>query len=52
MTEQFPSWLAGCRVARAAERSTTRPTGMRFLAASDNANLQLVRAPFDGRRSR
>jgi hypothetical protein len=31
--------------------ATYRDAGLRFHAASDNANLQLVQAPFDGRRS-
>ena len=51
MTEQFPSYLAAQAVEYA--RLTTRHAahGMRFVAASDNANQHLVQAPFDGRRS-
>ena len=51
MTEQFPSWLAAQAIAY--DGLTTRhvQSGLRFSAASDDANQQLIRAPFDGRRS-
>ncbi|HEY0421005.1 MAG TPA: hypothetical protein VGC80_15930 [Acetobacteraceae bacterium] len=50
VTEQFPSWLAAVAIAHDA-MSAASPEGMRFLAASDNANQQLPRGPFDGRRA-
>ena len=51
MTERFPAWLASLLVASDGLSAKYRDTGLRFHAASDNANLQLVQAPFDGRRS-
>ncbi len=51
MTEQFPAWLASLFVAYDGLSVKYRDTGMRFYAASDNANLHLVQAPFDGRRA-
>ncbi len=51
MTEQFPAWLAGLFIAYDGLSVRYRDSGMRFHAASDNANLQLVQGPFDGRRS-
>ena len=47
MTAQSASWLAASMIAhqRLGER-----LGVRFVVASDNANLQLARGPFDGRR--
>jgi hypothetical protein len=47
MTEQFPAWLASLFVAYDGLSVKYRDTGMRFHAASDNANLHLVQAPFD-----
>jgi glycosyl hydrolase family 39 (putative alpha-L-iduronidase) len=51
MTERFPAWLASLLVAYDGLSVKYRDTGIRFHAASDNANLQLVQAPFDGRRA-
>jgi len=51
MTEQFSAWLASLFVAYDNLTVKYRDTGMRFYAAADDANLQLVQAPFDGRRS-
>ncbi len=51
MTEQFPAWLASLLVAYDGLSVKYRDTGIRFHAASDNANLHLVQAPFDGRRA-
>lgn len=51
MTERFPAWLASLFIAYDGLSVQYGDTGMRFHAASDNANLQLVQAPFDGRRS-
>ena len=51
MTEQFPAWLTGVMIAYDALTSRFSDAGIRFLAASDNANQQLIQAPFDGRRS-
>ena len=51
MTEQFPAWLASLFVAYDDLSVRYRDTGMRFHAASDNANLHLVQGPFDGRRA-
>jgi hypothetical protein len=51
MTERFPAWLAGVTVAYDGLSRTYAAQGMRFLAASDDANQQLIRGAFDGRRS-
>ncbi|MDQ2803674.1 MAG: hypothetical protein M3Y41_13715 [Pseudomonadota bacterium] len=51
MTEQFPAWMAGVTAACDTLDTKYAAHGMRFVAASDNANQQLVRGPFDGRRS-
>lgn len=51
MDERAPSWLAAVTVAYDALNARYRDAGLRFLAAADNANLQLVQAPFDGRRA-
>ena len=48
LDERFPSWLAASAIAHAA---LSLRHGQRFLAAADNANQHLVRAPFDGRRA-
>jgi hypothetical protein len=51
MSERYAAWM--CAVAIAYDTLSARFADMRlrFHAASDNANLQLVRASFDGRRS-
>jgi hypothetical protein len=51
MDERFPSWLSAVSIAYDALSSRYAGAGFRFLAACDDANLQLVRGPFDGRRS-
>lgn len=51
MTERFPAWLASTMTAHDALTRRYRDSGLRFHAAADDANLQLVQAPFDGRRS-
>ncbi len=51
MTEQFPSWLAAQAVAYDQLSTEFSNSELRFAAFSDNANQQLIRAPFDGRRS-
>ena len=48
LDERFPSWLAASAIAHTA---LSLRHGQRFLAAADNANQHLVRAPFDGRRA-
>ena len=45
------AWLSASTVIHAQLDQRIAPTGLRFMAAADNANLQLVQAPFDGRRS-
>lgn len=51
LTERFPSWLAAVAIAHAALGARYGARGLRFLAASDDANQHLVREPFDGRRA-
>lgn len=51
LTEQFPAWLAASLILHEDLSDRYAPHGMRFLAEADDANQQLVRAPFDGRRS-
>lgn len=51
MTEQFASWLVAQTVGYGELEETYIESGLRFRAASDNANQHLIRAPFDGRRS-
>lgn len=51
MNERFPAWLSGVMIAYDALSSRFRESGLRFLAASDDANQHLIRATFDGRRS-
>jgi hypothetical protein len=51
MDERFPAWLSAVMIAYGALSSRYSESGVRFLAASDNANQHLIRAPFDGRRS-
>ena len=51
MTAQFPSWLAQVAIAYDALSARYAAHGIRFHAASDNANQQLAQGPFDGRRT-
>jgi xylan 1,4-beta-xylosidase len=51
MEERFPAWLSSVMIAYDALSSQFSDAGFRFLAASDDANLQLVQACFDGTRS-
>jgi hypothetical protein len=51
MAERFPAWLASAMIAHDTLTRRYRDSGLRFSAAADDANLQLVQAPFDGRRS-
>jgi hypothetical protein len=51
MDARAPAWLTAVAVAHDALNARYADAGFRFLAAADNANLQLVQAPFDGRRS-
>jgi hypothetical protein len=51
MTEEFPAWLAAVTAGYQDLDARYAAAGFRFISASDNANLQLVRASFDGRRS-
>ena len=50
VTAQFPSWLAGSMIAHDGLRQRYARHRMEFIAASDDANAQLARASFDGRR--
>ena len=45
------AWLGAANCIAATLTEHHRDAGLRFVAAADNANLQLVEAPFDGRRS-
>lgn len=49
--ERNAAWLGAVAAIHANLAGQYQSAGMRFVAAADNANLQLVRAPFDGRRS-
>ena len=51
MDHRAAAWLSATTVIHASLNETYRDSGVRFMAAADNANLQLVQAPFDGRRS-
>jgi xylan 1,4-beta-xylosidase len=51
MDERFPSWLAAAAIGHTALSLRHAGAGLRFMAAADNANQHLVRAPFDGRRA-
>ena len=51
MSEEFPAWLCGMMIASDALSSKFRDSNLRFYAASDNANQQLIQNSFDGRRS-
>jgi hypothetical protein len=49
--ERGAAWLAAVTVIHDQLGERYRAGNFRFAAAADNANLQLVRSPFDGRRS-
>ena len=51
MTERFPAWLAASLIQQENLNAKYITQGLRFVAACDDANQQLVREPFDGRRS-
>jgi hypothetical protein len=51
MDERGAAWLAAVAVIHDQLGERFREADLRFAAAADNANLQLVQAPFDGRRS-
>jgi hypothetical protein len=51
MDHQFSAWLCSLMIAYDQLNDRFRAAGFRFLAASDNANQQLVQTAFDGRRS-
>lgn len=51
MDERFSAWLCSLAIAYDALNAVYAGDGFRFVAASDNANQQLVRESFDGRRS-
>jgi hypothetical protein len=51
MDERFSAWIAALMIAYDQLSSRYRQAGLRFHAASDNANQQLVQTSFDGRRS-
>jgi hypothetical protein len=49
--ERGAAWLAAVTVIHDQLGERYHEANLRFAAAADNANLQLVQAPFDGRRS-
>ena len=51
MSEAFPAWLGGLLITHDVLNRKYSPHGIRFSAASDNANQQLIQNSFDGRRS-
>jgi Glycosyl hydrolases family 39 len=51
MTERFPAWLSSQMIAYQQLSARFREADIRFFAAADDANQQLPRAAFDGRRS-
>ena len=51
MDERFAAWMCTLMIAYNGLSSRFRAHGLRFVAASDNANQQLVQTSFDGRRS-
>ncbi len=51
LDERNASWLSTVAVIHASLTRDFGDAGFRFIGAADNANLQLVEAPFDGRRS-
>jgi len=51
MQQNFAAWLSGIAIGYDSLSSQYSPSGFRFLAASDNAHLDLVGECFDGIRS-
>jgi hypothetical protein len=51
LDERNAAWLGAVAGIHTALNERYRAAGLRFAAAADNANLQLVQSPFDGRRS-
>lgn len=51
MTEAGGAWLASVLAIHATLDAAYASDGLRFIGAADNIDLQLVEAPFDGRRS-
>jgi xylan 1,4-beta-xylosidase len=51
MDSHFPAWLAASATMHTTLSERYAERGLRFMAAADNANQHLVRAPFDGRRA-
>jgi xylan 1,4-beta-xylosidase len=51
MDQAASAWLCSAMVQQVALTERYRNAGLRFITTADNANLQLVQAPFDGRRS-
>jgi hypothetical protein len=51
MDHRAAAWLGAITVIHTSLAERYRAFGLRFMAAADNANLQLVQEPFDGRRS-
>jgi Glycosyl hydrolases family 39 len=51
MDQRFAAWLCSLMIAYDQLNERFRETGFRFMAASDNANQQLIQTIFDGRRS-
>jgi hypothetical protein len=51
MDERFAAWMYALMIAYDGLSARYGKAGLRFLAASDNANQQLVQTGFDGRRS-
>jgi len=51
MDERNAAWLAASMIIQTTLNQEYSASGCRFFSAADNANLQLVQAPFDGRRS-
>jgi hypothetical protein len=51
LDERGAAWLAAVAVVQDHLDERYHATRLRFAAAADNANLQLVQGPFDGRRS-
>jgi hypothetical protein len=49
--ERNAAWLAAVAAIHGGLGADYRDAGIEFLSMADNANLQLVEAPFDGRRS-
>jgi hypothetical protein len=51
MEQHFAAWMTGLMIAYDSLSSEYSVNGFRFMATSDNAHLELVNGPFDGRRS-